>query len=276
MGDEHQRAGPALEEALEPVDRGDVEVVGRLVEQQHVGRRHQRAGEQHAPLHAAGQAREIGVAIEVQAVQRLGDALVQRPAFGGLDPRLHRGQRVHVDGFGVDQVVVLRQRQADVAEAAADHVEHAAGRIGRDFLFQSRHPHAALAAHLAVVRLELAVEQAQQGGFAGAVATDQGNAFAGLDGQVDALEQQRAADTVVDGIQGHQGHAHSLPVECPSLGASPYARARDRSTFRHVVDHTNAENAMSKGLDKKKEDKKKPEKSLKEKRAAKKDKKAGK
>src|SRR3546814_2714497 len=36
MGDEHERAGPALEEALEPVDRGDVEVVGRLVEQQHV------------------------------------------------------------------------------------------------------------------------------------------------------------------------------------------------------------------------------------------------
>src|SRR3546814_8776743 len=48
MGDEHERAGPALEEALEPVDRGDVEVVGRLVEQQHVRRRHQRARQQHA------------------------------------------------------------------------------------------------------------------------------------------------------------------------------------------------------------------------------------
>src|SRR3546814_6215715 len=30
MGDEHERAGPALEEALEPVDRGDVEVVGQI------------------------------------------------------------------------------------------------------------------------------------------------------------------------------------------------------------------------------------------------------
>jgi hypothetical protein len=39
---------------------------------------------------------------------------------------------------------------------------------------------------------------------------------------------------------------------------------------------TNAETGMAKGLDKKKEDKKKPEKSLKEKRAAKKEKKAGK
>src|SRR3546814_19833378 len=44
----------------------------------------------------------------------------------------------------------------------------------------------------------------------GAVAADQGDAFAGFDGQVDAFEQQRAADAVVDGVQGDQGHAHSV------------------------------------------------------------------
>jgi hypothetical protein len=43
-----------------------------------------------------------------------------------------------------------------------------------------------------------------------------------------------------------------------------------------VVDHPLPEDAMAKGMDKKKEEKKKPEKSLKEKRAAKKEKKAGK
>ena len=55
VGDEDQRARPALEEAFQPVDGLDVEVVGGLVEQQHVGRRHQRARQQHAALHAAGQ-----------------------------------------------------------------------------------------------------------------------------------------------------------------------------------------------------------------------------
>ncbi|MGH8032413.1 MAG: hypothetical protein ACREO8_08640 [Luteimonas sp.] len=46
--------------------------------------------------------------------------------------------------------------------------------------------------------------------------------------------------------------------------------------IRDAVDHQPVERDMAKSLDKKKEDKKKPEKSLKEKRAAKKDKKAGK
>ena len=37
MGHEHQRAVPAAEELFEPVDRVDVQVVGRLVQQQQVG-----------------------------------------------------------------------------------------------------------------------------------------------------------------------------------------------------------------------------------------------
>ena len=43
------------EERLEPGHRLDVEMVGRLVEQQHVGLRHQRARQQHAAPPAAGQ-----------------------------------------------------------------------------------------------------------------------------------------------------------------------------------------------------------------------------
>ena len=44
-----------LEPVLEPVDRGEVEMVGRLVEQQHVGLLRQRAGDRRpAPLAAAG------------------------------------------------------------------------------------------------------------------------------------------------------------------------------------------------------------------------------
>ena len=56
---------------------------------------------------------------------------------------------------------------------------------------------------------------------------------------------------------------------------TPYPAAGAGITLRAPVTQTE-ENAMAKSLDKRKEDKKKPEKSLKEKRAAKKDKKAGK
>src|SRR5690606_21955963 len=59
------------------------------------------------------------------------------------------------------------------------------------------------------------------------VAADQGNALADLDGQVDALEQQGAADAVVDGVQGDQGHAHIVR----GAGPTPYAATPRRRTF---------------------------------------------
>ena len=56
--DEHERAAVELEVALEPVDGGEVEVVGRLVEQEEVrlARKHARELRAHAP--AAGEGRE--------------------------------------------------------------------------------------------------------------------------------------------------------------------------------------------------------------------------
>jgi hypothetical protein len=68
--DEDQRALPAGEQVLQPLDGVDVEVVGGLVEQQHVGRGHQRARQRHALLHAARQRRHRRRA-QVQPLQRL-------------------------------------------------------------------------------------------------------------------------------------------------------------------------------------------------------------
>ena len=45
----------ALEEALEPRDRFGVEMVGGLVEQQHVGLREQQPAQRHAAALAAGE-----------------------------------------------------------------------------------------------------------------------------------------------------------------------------------------------------------------------------
>jgi hypothetical protein len=57
VGDEQQPAGAAPQLVLEPVDRVDVEVVGRLVEDQQVGRRQQGAGERDASSLPARHAR---------------------------------------------------------------------------------------------------------------------------------------------------------------------------------------------------------------------------
>src|SRR3546814_17855760 len=103
--------------------------------------------------------------------------------------------------------------------------------------------------------------RAERGGLAGAVAADQGDAFAGFDGQVDAFEQQRAADAVVDGVQGDQGHAHSVrgcrrQALCGSSAAAYICAA---STTQP------AEPVMAKNREKKKEEEKNPEKKRKEK-----------
>ena len=54
VGDEDQAEFGVAKKLFQPCDRLDVEVIGRLVEQQHVGRAHERLREQHAALHAAG------------------------------------------------------------------------------------------------------------------------------------------------------------------------------------------------------------------------------
>ena len=73
MADHHDDAGPVVEEVLERAQRVEVEVVGRLVEQQHVGLLDQ--GEQQLqppPLAAAERAdrRELGVAVEPEPLHQ--------------------------------------------------------------------------------------------------------------------------------------------------------------------------------------------------------------
>ena len=115
----HDRARVLLEEALQPVDRLRVEVVGRLVEQEQVGVAEQEPGERDAALLAAGQGRDIGVvgraaqgvhrdvdvALEVPGIGR-GDLVLERALLGA--DRLVVGVRVGPRGH--DRVVLVDQR----------------------------------------------------------------------------------------------------------------------------------------------------------------------
>ena len=59
--DDDERAGPAVEEVLERGERLDVEVVGRLVEEEHVGLVHEQPGQLQPPALAAGQVADPGL-----------------------------------------------------------------------------------------------------------------------------------------------------------------------------------------------------------------------
>ena len=104
MADHDHRAGVALQPRLEPDERVEVEVVGRLVEQHQVGRAHQRAGELQPHPPAAGEAvhRRVELGrLEAQAEQH---GLRARPgveAAGVADRVVRLGHRVAVvGGFG--------------------------------------------------------------------------------------------------------------------------------------------------------------------------------
>ena len=75
---------------LEPGQAVEVEVVRRLVEQQHGRRREQDAGEQHARRLAAREPRERRAAVEVrdvEAPQHLVEARLERPAAERVEAR---------------------------------------------------------------------------------------------------------------------------------------------------------------------------------------------
>ena len=98
MRDEHDRGVERLQVRLEPLERLDVEVVGRLVEQQQVGIAGQRPRQRGARELAAGERRQRAVEVRVaepEPVQRRVDALAPVVAAGVLELRL--GARVGVE-----------------------------------------------------------------------------------------------------------------------------------------------------------------------------------
>ena len=96
MGHEHHRRVEAGEVALEPLQRGDVEVVGGLVEQQQGGVAGQRPRQRGARELAAGEAVERPVELlvaEAEPVQRADGADAPIPAAGVLEPGLGAWRR---------------------------------------------------------------------------------------------------------------------------------------------------------------------------------------
>ena len=95
VGDEHDRGVERDQVGLQPLERLDVEVVGRLVEQQQIGVPGQRPAERGAGQLAAGEgvqrAVEVGVVAEAEAVQGRQRPLAPVVAAGVLEPGLGVG-----------------------------------------------------------------------------------------------------------------------------------------------------------------------------------------
>ena len=196
VGDGDDRARVLLERALEPGDRLGVEVVGRLVEEQQVGLGEQEPAERDAAALAPGERGDVGVARrEAERVHGDLERAVELPGAGGVDLGLEVGllleERVDV-GVGVTEgrahLVVAVDELLGLADALGDVAGHVLGRVELGLLGQEAHREAGGEARLASEAVVLARHDAQQRGLARAVGPDDADLGAGIEGQVDALQ----------------------------------------------------------------------------------------
>ena len=149
-------------------------MVGGFVQQQQIWFVDQRAGQGHALARAARQAGDLRVRGQAEFFQYGAHARRALPVF--------------MFAFRV-----------------ADHVEHGGVLVQLGFLLDGGHAQARAASDVAIVGQGPAIEQPEQRGLAGAVAADQADAFAGLDGEVGMVQQRVMAVGQLDVCQGNEG-----------------------------------------------------------------------
>ena len=239
MADHDQRRGARSEVGLEPRQRVEIEVVGRLVEQQQVGARQQHPGHQRAHPPAAGEGahrpREVGRREAEPGEHDLRPRL-ERVAARPLEERALLPVRV---GQAVDALLLARRRGRDrdrlgqlVALAAEPpHVvgrhqrrledRRVGGQLGLDLLRQIGHAQAAAAVHRPLVRLVEAGHDSEERRLAAAVGTDEPVAVAGVDRPGDLAEERPARDGAAEAVE--RQHRREVTRNLPGIPPPPSA-----------------------------------------------------
>ena len=136
MGDGDHGAGVALQKLLQPVHRFGVQVVGGLVQQQHIGLGQQQAAQGHAALFTAGEHADIGLPWR-QAQRVCGDLKLvlgvgARGGNDGFELGLLGRQGVEVGVFfAVSGIDLFESRLGghDLAHARFHAFAHGLGRV---------------------------------------------------------------------------------------------------------------------------------------------------
>ena len=202
VGDDDHGVLKADEKFLEPGDRVHVEVVGRLVEKQNVRIAEQGAREEDLDLLGAVQLAHghlMEGRIDAKSGQQgLGVALGVPAVHLGKIRLEHGGAlavRVGEVGLGIERVLLLHHL-VQMGVALHDGIEDELVVIFVLILLEEGETLARIHGHGAVRRLQLAGENFEEGGLAGAVGTDDAVALARQEFDVDIFKQGLLADPV--------------------------------------------------------------------------------
>ncbi len=204
--DDDHGAVVAGEEVLQPRQGGEVEVVGRLVEQQQRGRQQQQPGERRPHPPASGEfAERLGhlVGTEAQAAQDRARLRLEPVAAQRLEAVLQLavplGQRLARRRLQrARHVLHLTLERPHRLETAQRLGQHRAGHLAGGLLRQVADGHAARPAHLSGVGLLHPRQDPAEGRLAGAVGADQADALALGDPPGDVAEEELAAEALRD------------------------------------------------------------------------------
>ena len=200
------------QEVLKPLDSLNVQMVGRLVQQDDVRLAEQCLGQQHLHLFLGGQAGHFAVQNivgEAKALNEPGHVGFGLPAahFGKFSLQLAGLHAVLVGEvlFFIEGVLLLHHI---VKPLVAHHhrIQHGVGVILEVVLLQNGHPLFLGNNDLAGGGLQIPGEDAEEGGLAGAVGADDAVAVAGNELQLHVLEQGLAAEV------------HAYIVDCDHVG----------------------------------------------------------
>ena len=168
MSDEDERHPAVDEEVLHPLDGTYVEMVRRLIQQQHIRLTHQRSRQERLALPLARGGGEGGVRIEPEVLEHRFHAGLHLPRMRSVERvmqaiEIAQGRLAGVGADVVARLVVSREQAPCVAEAEGDDVERRAFEIFRDLLLEAGDRYAGPADHLAAVGAHSAVEQFHDG-----------------------------------------------------------------------------------------------------------------
>ena len=219
MRDEDDGGVDRRELLLEPFDRGHVEMVRRLVEQQQVRAPRERPCERRARQLAAGEGLEAAVEVGVGEAEPAQDgrrAVAPVVAASVLEARLGLAvapqslRRVVAGGHRLLEPAQLALGLGEIGRAGERVLAQGEARVPRRPLVVQRHAGALLPGQLATGQLRLADQGAEQRRLAGPVRAGERQPVAALDLEGDVVEERVAGELLAE--RGCDQDRHALRV----------------------------------------------------------------
>ena len=217
------RARIFLQKVLQPGHRFGIQVIGRLIEQQHVRLGQKQPAQGDAPLLAARQLADHGIPRrQTQRIRRDLELALQFPAADRVDFVLHLRLLLHelvhfIVRHRLGELIADRVEAIDqalyIADSLADHLANGLAFIQQRLLRQITDFDSGLRARFALDVLVDAGHDFQQRGFSGAVQSQHADLRAGEKTQTDIAQNNALGrHDLANPVHGVNELSHLLPV----------------------------------------------------------------